>query len=84
MLTVADLLEHPQVLARNMIIKLKHPAKQIEVEAAGIPVKIQGIEERIRYQPPKIGEHTLDVLREIGYTEDEISELKLKGIVLIP
>jgi len=84
MLTVADLFEHPQVLARNMIIKLKHPAKQIEFEAAGIPVKIQGIEERIRYQPPKIGEHTLDVLREIGYTEDEISELKLKGIVLVP
>ena len=84
MLTVADLLEHPQVLARNMIIKLKHPAKQIEVEAAGIPVKIQGVEERIRYQSPKIGEHTLDVLREIGYTEDEISELKLKGIILLP
>ncbi len=47
-------------------------------------MKIQGVEERIRYQPPKIGEHTLDVLREIGYTEDEISELKMKGIILLP
>jgi len=80
MLSVADLLNNPQVLARNMILKLEHP-DGMDVHAAGFPVKIMGIEEGIRIQPPRVGEHTLEVLKEIGYSEGEIERLKEKGVV---
>lgn len=81
LLTVADLLKNPQLLARNMIIKLKHPEKGFKVEATGIPLKIFGVEEKIRYQPPSKGEHTKEILKELGYKEEEIFELKKKNIV---
>lgn len=46
-----------------------------------LPLAIDGERMRNRLDPPKIGEHTQDVLAEIGYSGDEIAALCAQGVV---
>ena len=48
----------------------------------GLPLDMDGRKTEIRYQPPHVGEHTWEVLKEAGYTGDEIEELVEQAIVI--
>ena len=78
--TAADIAADPHYAARGMIEKI--------VASDGEPLKVPGIVPKlsatpgaIRSQAPKLGEHTEEVLRETGFSPEEISGLKAKGIV---
>ena len=43
--------------------------------------RISGVDDEQRYAPPGLGEHTSELLREIGYSEAEIEEFKVGGVV---
>ena len=43
--------------------------------------RISGVEGEQRYAPPALGEHTHEILREVGYTEAEIEQLKAGGAI---
>lgn len=43
--------------------------------------RISGVDDEQRYAPPGLGEHTSELLREIGYSESEIEEFKVGGVV---
>lgn len=43
--------------------------------------RISGVEGEQRYAPPTLGEHTHEILREVGYTEAEIEQLKAGGAI---
>jgi crotonobetainyl-CoA:carnitine CoA-transferase CaiB-like acyl-CoA transferase len=46
-----------------------------------LPVEIGEHDLGLRRQPPQVGEHTAEVLREIGVDDKALSELETKGIV---
>jgi CoA:oxalate CoA-transferase len=74
---VGDALADPQVRHRGMVLDL--PFGESSVQAVGDPVKIT--EPRGAHQPPpRLGEHTVSVLRELaGLTDEEIEELVSNG-----
>ncbi|MBN2004461.1 MAG: CoA transferase [Anaerolineae bacterium] len=77
--TVAQVVEHPQVLAREMLVKLVHPAAG-EMTMAGIPIKLSDTPGAMRMPAPTLGQHTDDLLRELlGYTAEQIAELHAEG-----
>jgi crotonobetainyl-CoA:carnitine CoA-transferase CaiB-like acyl-CoA transferase len=47
----------------------------------GIPIEIGGEHMPLRMQPPTAGEHSAEILREMGITEQEIARLKTQGVV---
>ena len=47
----------------------------------GIPVKLSHTPGRVRLDFPEVGEHTCELLEELGYTSEEISNLKNSGVV---
>ena len=47
----------------------------------GIPTKLSATPGDIRLMPPLLGEHTEEVLEELGYSEKHINELENKGII---
>ena len=70
----------PQVIARDMVVDIDHPTAGA-IRNVGIPVKFSETPGTVRRPPPRLGEHTHEVLVEFGYTADEIAALERQGIV---
>jgi crotonobetainyl-CoA:carnitine CoA-transferase CaiB-like acyl-CoA transferase len=65
--TVADVFSNPQVNARGMRVDLPHPAaKGGSIPGVRTPITINGRRAAADRAPPRLGEHTEEVLREIG------------------
>ncbi len=65
---------HPQTLARNMVPTVEHPIAG-EMQTIGLPVKFSATPGGVLHAAPTYGQHTQEVLREIGYSADEIAAL---------
>ena len=72
----------PQVQARGMQIALAHPlAGKGTVDLIGNPIKLSETPVTYRRPPPTLGQHTEEVLRELGLGEAEIAALKAEGAI---
>ncbi len=79
--SVGDALTDPQIIARQMIETIDHPALG-PLKMLGIPVKLSSNPGVIRRHPPRLGEHTSDVLADdLGVARARISELESNGVV---
>ena len=70
----------PQVKAREMIVDMDHPSMG-KVQQVGVPFKYAGDSLAPRSFSPMHGQHTLEVLADLGYTGEEIESLKESGAV---
>jgi formyl-CoA transferase/CoA:oxalate CoA-transferase len=79
-LGLAEVFADPQVLAREMLVRLPHPERETFL-TTGLPVKLSETPGAIRRAPPLHGEHTGAVLREVGYRAAEIDVLAKAGVI---
>jgi CoA:oxalate CoA-transferase len=78
---VDQLLDHPQLLAREMVQRLPHTGLG-EVVAPGVVVKLSDTPGQIRRLGPELGEHTTDVYRELlGLSDEELAELRARQVI---
>ena len=75
-----DVLKDPQARANNYIVETTEKNGE-KVLTALTPVKIDTIEPYIRYGNPSLGEHTDQVLRELGYASEEIAALEADNVI---
>jgi crotonobetainyl-CoA:carnitine CoA-transferase CaiB-like acyl-CoA transferase len=68
---VPDALSDPQLMARQMIEAVEHAAAGT-IKVLGVPIKLSETPGSVRTAPPMLGQHTAQVLAEIGMTADEI------------
>jgi crotonobetainyl-CoA:carnitine CoA-transferase CaiB-like acyl-CoA transferase len=66
--------EDPHTQARGMQVRVTHPVEG-ETSALGIPVKLSETPGSVRRPAPLPGEHTAEVLREAGFSDEEIAAL---------
>jgi len=83
---VVGALEHPQADARDMVVPVEgiEAARDGMVRLIGPAVKFDGgvgVANVVRRKPPLLGEHTDDVLQEMGYQKDEIQAMRHDGII---
>ena len=75
-LELGEVLEHPQVKARDMLQYVDYPDSPKAVPLANTAFRLSETPGAIRHRAPLLGEHTDEVLREIGYTDSELAALR--------
>ena len=77
---IGQMLNDPQLAARDMIATLMHPTAGA-TRVIGAPIKLSENEASVRTPPPVLGQHTEEVLREIGYDGAAIASLRARKVI---
>jgi CoA:oxalate CoA-transferase len=79
-MNLAEVFADPQVQAQEMTLEVDHPGHG-PVRMTGFPVKLSATPARLRRPAPALGEHTDQVLRELGYSADRIAALRERAVI---
>jgi len=82
-LTRGEVIRHPQVVANEIIIEHAHHAAGI-LRQTRAPARFEGTPTSIRRGAPLLGEHSVEILRELGWDSGLITELMGQKIVQAP
>lgn len=80
-LSIKEMQADPQTIARDMVPETDHPVAGC-VQTIGLPVKLSETPGGVVRPAPLFGQHTREVLAEIGYADSEIARLAESGAVV--
>ncbi len=75
---MTEAFDHPQIQAREMAVEVDHP-KAGRIKVLGIAPKLSESPGKVRRPAPLLGQHTGEILQELGKSGDEIRQLRDSG-----
>ena len=79
--TVEDICKDPQLKARNFWVNVEHPELNASIKYPETFIKSSGPQVKIRRRAPLIGEHNLEIYKEIGLSKENLMTLKESGVI---
>jgi crotonobetainyl-CoA:carnitine CoA-transferase CaiB-like acyl-CoA transferase len=79
--SIADIAADPHFAARGMLAEIELPGVPGPMRVAGAPIKLAGTPSAVRSRGPELGEHTGEVLRQHGATDDDIARWLAAGAI---
>jgi crotonobetainyl-CoA:carnitine CoA-transferase CaiB-like acyl-CoA transferase len=80
MLTLDEVPNDPQVQARNMIVEVEGEGGR-RFKQVGISAKFSDTPGAIKSLAPQLGQHTDEILGELGYSKDELDRWRESGAI---
>ena len=81
-LTLEELFDDPQIQHNEAILEFEHPSAGPYRQARPAARFEKTPQDPRRHMPPLLGEHTEEILREHGYTEERIESLRSSAVIL--
>jgi crotonobetainyl-CoA:carnitine CoA-transferase CaiB-like acyl-CoA transferase len=78
--SASEVFEDPQALANEYIVRVEHPVWG-KIKMLGFPWTFHETPASVRREAPELGQHTEEILQELGYTWDDISKLKDEKVI---
>jgi formyl-CoA transferase len=78
--SVSEALADPQLIERLFIVELEHPALG-PVRSLATPILMSDTPLRYDQHPPMLGEHTHEILAELGYDQATIQRFQQEGVI---
>jgi crotonobetainyl-CoA:carnitine CoA-transferase CaiB-like acyl-CoA transferase len=78
--SLAQVLSHPHTDASGIIVEYDHTAAG-HLKGVGHPVRINGHARTAGRPPPELGQHTDEVLSELGLSVERIEALRREGVI---
>lgn len=79
--TPVEVITDPQAVANGFFAEIHHPAVG-EMKLVATPVKFRQNPASVRTPAPEVGQHTEEILLDLGYSWDDIARLKEQGVIL--
>lgn len=80
-LSPQQVLDDPHIAAKGLFQPVEYPGLDIPAPLMKTPVELSETPGEIRTRPPTLGEHTDQLMEELGYSTEEISDLREKRVV---
>ncbi len=78
--TIDEVFRDEQVLHQQMLMEVEHTTAG-KIKLIGFPVKLERTPAHISLPPPVLGQHTREILQKLNYSDEEINDLKKRGII---
>jgi len=78
-----EIVNDPQMLANEILVPLAEPSASA-THTVNSPVRVEGVRKTAPRRAPELGEHSLQVLRELAFTDAEIDGMRTRGTVVAP
>ncbi len=79
-LTMDAVMQEPQTLASGMLVGAP-PPRLPDYRSFALPIQWDGRRPGVRRVPPRLGEHSEDVLTQLGYTRDDVRSLRARKVI---
>jgi crotonobetainyl-CoA:carnitine CoA-transferase CaiB-like acyl-CoA transferase len=80
---VSDVIASEHAKARGTVLEIEYPGIG-KVKSAANPNKLSDAAVETRRKSPAVGEHTVEIMREVGYSDSDIAALKAANAVASP
>lgn len=78
--TLEDALADPQTVCNGMVVEMDHPHAG-KVKVLNAPIRLSGTPNTTRRPAPMLGEHNQEILRELGYSDEQLAALLNEGTI---
>jgi crotonobetainyl-CoA:carnitine CoA-transferase CaiB-like acyl-CoA transferase len=79
--TFDEVVDDPQLAHNELLTTVPHPSDGRDVRVVGVPMRFSATPGTIRSGPPAVGQHTDEVLRELGFDDEELRAMHDEGVV---
>ncbi len=80
-LRAQETLKERHIVEKGSFVKLSYPTLKEEYSVVGPAIELSENPGKIKHRSPELGEHNQQILMELGYTEEEINQLKKDRII---